>query len=387
MRLTWMTLGSVVAVCVAVAFASGAGARGEMEAPVSVPPLVLEDFEAAPLGARPFLWKERGGELAGATVRTVRAPLDGDNANKALQFAYAFPAAFDAGQGIEVGPAGQALPGSLTAFTMQVHGDGSANAIGLRLRDRNGERFEWRVAIGWKDWKAVEIPLVAGTARRSGTPANGVLDLPLTFEAVRLSRQPAGQAKGEVMVDNLAAVCRVAKVLSLYDAGEGVKPEAWKAVRNRSTVGLAAESLVPRNGKDVPALKLEYEYENTPDSSVEYQRALPAGDGHGTLIAEVFGDGSNNVLRFRMLDREDRPWQATWAGVLVDWSGWKTLYLDTRTLMEPEGRDPTKRMEKFPAKFYSLILDDCSASDGLPGVESGRKGEIYLGRLLFGTER
>jgi hypothetical protein len=71
----------------------------------------------------------------------------------------------------------------------------------------------------------------------------------------------------------------------------------------------------------------------------------------------------------------------------VDWSGWKTLYLDTRTLKDPTATDPTALLEKFPVKFQSLILDDCSPGDGLPGVESGRMGEIYVGKILFCSEK
>jgi carbohydrate binding protein with CBM11 domain len=353
----------------------------------TVPPLILEDFEAAALSTRPYLWKNQGGTAVSATVGAEKAELDGVAANKALKFEYAFGTTFDASHGVETGPGGQPLPGSLTGISMMVFGDNSKNAIALRVKDKAGETFEWQIPVAWTGWKKVLYPMNPRTAARGGTRANGAMDLPISLDLVRVARVMGGARKGEMMIDNLTAVCDFGKVATLYDTAGGVKLDGWTAKKNRSLTGNIADSLVPRGGKDVAVLKFEYAYENAADSSVEFSKTIPAGDGHGTLIAEVFGDGSNNVLRFRMLDGQDHVWQGTWANVLVDWSGWKTLYIDTRTLKDPAAIDPNAVMEKFPTKFYSLIIDDCSASDRLPGVESGRAGEIYLGRLMFASAK
>jgi hypothetical protein len=371
---------------------TGARSLEEGAAPPMEMSLRLENFEGTTLGARPFLWEEKktGGE---ATIGAEKAELGGMASNKALKLEYAFTGAFNASQAVEAGPGlrpgtgGQTLPGGIRSLSLMVLGDGGKNEVALVLKDRQGELFEWRRPIPAAGWDRVVFPLDPRFALRTGSKANGVLDLPLTFEAVRIVRRPDGAAKGEVMVDNLTAECTFAKVTTLYDTTEGVKPEVWKVTRNHAVSGAAGESLVPRNGKDEPALKLEYGYENGTDASVEFAGTRVAGAGHGTLVAEVFGDGSNNLLRFRMLDGEDHVWQASWATLLVDWSGWKAVYLDTRTLKDPTARDPTALLTKFPVKFQSLIVDDCSASDGLPGVESGRMGEIYLGRLLFCLEK
>jgi hypothetical protein len=352
-----------------------------------LPPIVLENFETATVKAKPYLWKEGKQSASVAEIGAAQTPLNNDNGNKALTYEYTFSGAFDPADGLEAGPMNQALPGSLSGFVMMVHGDGSKNAIGVRLKDKAGETFEWRIPVTWTGWQKTQVPLDPKLAFKAGTRGNGTLDYPLVFEVVRVSRTQTGARKGEIMVDDVTAVCKFVKVFSLYDTAQGVNPDQWKANRNRSTIGLLADSLVPRNGKDQAVLKMEYEYENGQDASVEFSRTLPCGEGHGTLIAEVCGDGSNNVLRFRMLDGADQVWQQTWASILVDWSGWKTLYLDTRTLRQPNGPDPTAAPDKLPLKFYSIVLDDCSASDALPGVESGRKGEVFLGRLLFGSEK
>lgn len=370
----------------AAALAAGPGRTQQPGDAPALPPLVLENFEAAVQGARPYLWKEgRQSGVSQYKIGAQRTPLNNDSANKALKYEHSFTGAFNPADGVEAGPMKQALPGSLEGLKLMVHGDAGKNLLGVRLKDSAGETFEWRVPVTWTGWKAVSIPLNPAAALKAR--GDGKLDVPLTLEVVRVARSPGGSRKGEVMIDDLTAVCKFAKVSTLYDVAKGVHPELWKANRHHARIGLVADSFVQRDGQDIPALKLEYEYESGEDASVEFQRIIPAGDGHGTLIAEVYGDGSNNVVRFRLLDGADGVWQGTWAGYLVDWSGWKTLYIDTRTLRQPQGPDPTAAPEKFPLKFSSLIVDDCSASDNLPGVESGRKGEVYLGRLLFGLEK
>lgn len=346
--------------------------------------LVLEDFESAALRQKPYLWKENKSAAQQATIGAVAADLDGDSGNKALQIDYTFPAAFAADQVVEAGPVRQTLPGSLAALELAVRGDEGKNGLSVRIRDRLGETFEWRRTVDWKGWQKVTLPLDPAAALRSmDGKSDGKLDPPAVFEFVRLSRLRGGARTGSIAVDNLVAVTRPARIHRLFDVADGVHPERWRANRNRATIGVVAESLVPRDGKEIPALKLEYEYEPGEDSSVEYQCSLPAGAGHGTLVVDLYGDGSNNLVRFRMLDGQDRVWQGTWTLALVDWSGWKTIYIDTRTLREVNGQDPGAMIDRFPVKFHSLLLDDCSGSDALPGVESGRKGEVFLGRILY----
>jgi hypothetical protein len=380
----------VVALLASWAAGAADAQQPETAAPV-VPAVLIEDFENISLGARPFLWNEQKASAMRGTMGVEKANIDDNDSNRGLQFAYQFPAAYAAGQAIETGPMGrldhpQPLPGSITDITMTVYGDNSSNAVALRISDRQGEQFEWQRPFDSGKWSLVKFTLDPASAQPSGAGGNGKLDVPLKLEALRLVRTPNGQPRGEVVVDNITALCHFSKVVTLYDTTGGVKPEGWRAVPHRAVKGEVAETQLPRLGKDVPALKLEYEYEPNGDASVEFARTTPAGAGHGTLVAEVFGDGSNNVLRFRMLDGDGRVWQADSATVLVDWAGWKTLYLDTRTLRDAEGRDPTAVISKFPVSFHSLVVDDASASDRLPGVESGRKGEIYVGRLLFCSE-
>jgi hypothetical protein len=361
--------------------------------PATVPPLVLEDFEGTTLGSRPYLWKEEKKNASEATIGAERTELDGNDANKALKFEYEFGASFNAAHNVEVGPGlrgvstGQDLPGSLTGVALMIYGDNSKNSLGLRVKDRTGESFTWQLPITWSGWKKAVVPIDPRLATKGGTRGNGALDPPLTFEAITVQRQQAGARKGEVMVDNLEAQCKFAKVATLLDSVGPVNPVGWKASRNRAQVGEITDTLRPRGGKDVPVLTFQYKYENSGDASVEFAKTISAGDGHGTLILDVFGDGSNNVLRVRMLDGQDHVWQATWATILVDWAGWRSVYVDTRTLRDTAGNDPTAMLDKFPVKFHSVVVDDCSPKDNLPGVESGREGDICIGRILYCAEK
>lgn len=376
------------ALCGVTAAALAGAPAGYTQTASTVPPLIVEDFEASALGSRPYLWKEGKENVAGVTIGSEKVELEGNKSNKGLKYEYSFSGSFANGQGAEAGPLTQSLPSSLTAISMMVHGDSGKHNIALRVRDRAGETFEWQVPVTWTSWRKVNFPITPQNAVRTGSRANGMIDLPVQLEAVRLVRTAAGARKGEVMIDNLTGVCQFGKVETLYDTSAGAKLDGWKANRVRSVIGSFDQTLVQRGADDVPVLKMEYEYEFGADSQVEFTRTLPTGAaGHGTLIAEIFGDGSNNVMRLRMLDGADKPWQAVIPTILVDWSGWKTIYLDTRFLRPIEGDDPSAMIDKFPVKFYSIVLDDASAKDNLPGVESGRKGEIFLGRLLFCADK
>src|SRR5579864_9386543 len=99
------------------------GRTQQAPAAAPLPPIILEDFEAATLGSRPYLWKEIKANAADATIGAERAELDGNDANKALKIEYTFAGAFDAAHGVDAGPLGQPLPGSLTAIEMMVNGD------------------------------------------------------------------------------------------------------------------------------------------------------------------------------------------------------------------------------------------------------------------------
>jgi hypothetical protein len=370
-----------------------AGHTLQADAAAQVPPLVIEDFEGTTLGSTPYLWKPARQNPSNATIGAERAELDGNDANKALKFEYEFSAAFNPSHSVEVGPGlrgvstGQDLPSSLTGISMMIYGDNSKNTLALRVKDRTGETFTWHLPLNWTGWKKAVVPMDPRLAVKGGTRGNGALDLPLTFETLSIQRQQAGARKGEVMVDNLVAQCKFAKVTTLLDSNGPVVLEGWKAIRNRAQVGEITDTLRPRGGKDVPVLTFQYKYENSGDASVEFSKVIPAGDGHGTLVLDIFGDGSNNILRVRMLDGQDHIWQATWATILVDWAGWRSVYVDTRTLRDTAGSDPTAILDKFPVKFYSVIVDDCSPKDNLPGVESGREGDIALGRILFCSDK
>lgn len=361
------------------------GRSGAAPQEPAVPPLTVEDFESATLGARPFLWKEdRAGEKD-AVIGVERMALDGNDVNKALKFDYDFTRSAASRTGLGAGPGEQPLPGGIAGLSAMVYGDASGNAMGLRLRDRGGKLYTWWTPVTWTGWKKVRISLDPAAADHNGAGGKGAPEMPLALDTVRIERRPGAAAKGAIFVDEITAECEFGAVSTLYDTSDGVKLDGWKAIRNRATAGEVGETTAPRAGREIPVLKLAWEYENGADSSVEWVNPLPAGAGHGTLVMEIFGDGSNNLLRFRMQDGADRIWSANLPTLLIDWSGWKTVYINTRTLRGPEGGAAV--MTRFPVKFYSLAVDDVSPSDHLPGVESGRKGELYVGRILYCREK
>src|SRR5437588_4824639 len=135
----WRSAGWLLGAAAACAVVQ-TGARSLEVAPASPTELSirLEDFEGTTLGARPYLWDEKK-DGAEATIGAEKAEREGMAANKALKFAYAFPAAFNASQAVEAGPGlragtgGQALPGGIKSLSLMVLGDGGKNAVALSV--------------------------------------------------------------------------------------------------------------------------------------------------------------------------------------------------------------------------------------------------------------
>jgi hypothetical protein len=111
---------------------------------------------------------------------------------------------------------------------------------------------------------------------------------------------------------------------------------------------------------------------------------MTAGGGHGTLLAEVFGDASNSVIRLRFIDQGGQFWEG--APAVVSWAGWKTIYADTRSLRSAGPRSLAPVDLRLPARFYSLLVEAATPAMAASGIESAGSGELGLGRIQFGSE-
>ncbi len=341
--------------------------------------LVLEDFESPALGGLPLGWNvtRSAGVAAGAGVE--RKEPTGIGGTKALKFDYTFPAGGGAAW-VHTGPGSQSLPGGLGGLSAWIRGDSSGNTLSMRCVDRDGEQFEIPVRVDWSGWKRVDFAL-SGAVVTGGGAKNGVPDVPFTFQGIRLARAAGAVPRGEILLDLVTAECRYSRLATLYDPASGVRPELWKATMTRSRVARASAGSVVRAGRPAPALQLEWEHEGAPGAAVEFTRNLDLGPDApgGTLIAEVFGDGSQAWLQFLLRDARGRRLGGRSAGFLVDWSGWRTVYVDMRTLFGAAAA--------VPAAFEGIAVVPVSTSDALPGVETSRRGELYLGRVLYGSNR
>ena len=350
-------------------------------------PIVLEDFENGALNTAPYGWKEQmDGVQSGKFLVTAQPEVRGNN-RKAGKIEYKFLAAASATQHVGGGP-NLVLPGNVQSIEMDVVGDNAGNAVAVLIRDAEGETFEYRAPVDFEGAKAVSIPLAPAPAKSTGETKNGKLDGPLTLQAVRVQRLPAGKAEGEILIDEIAAKCDypASKVSVVFDPNAAGADEGWKTVGARLEASATSPGRVKYGAATVNALKCDYKYEGNAGLGTaycEYTRLLPAGNGQGTLLLDLYGDGTNNILRFRLADAGDRVWHGTWTGILVNWVGWRTVYIDTRTLKNPNDPDPTATLKQFPVRFQAFVVDDVSREDNMPEIDSGREGELYLGRILF----
>ena len=381
-----MALGAAAALSAAAGAALGPipSQAQDAESPLQ---LTIEDFEAAPLGRTPYLWKTAAKNALGSEVGAEVVREDGVRKGKRLNFKYSFGKTASGNDYLSAGPGRRPLPGNLQAIVTTLTGDGAGNTFFLRLRDRTGERFDYGGRVSWTGPKRIRLRLMPPPKGSVGGNRNGKLDLPLTFDRVGVRRASGGKRMGTLGVGPLLAEVKFPQVQTLYDAAKSLDQGAWRAVGRNATVNEIGNQIQKYRGEDRPVLRLGYSYQAEGDASVEFRRTLTAGAGHGTFLLDVFGDGSNNILRVRAEDGTGRVFQANIPSILVDWAGWKTIYLDTRTLRDPNAVDPDEVMSKFPVKFHSLVVDDVSGRDQLPGVESGRTGELFLGRIAFAGEK
>ena len=370
---------------IAAALLSLPGPSQAQDAP-AIAPMMIEDFEAAPLGRPPYLWKVNSKNASGSKVGAVLQRKDGKRIGKALKFDYRFGSKSSSTDYLAAGPERRALPGNMLAITTTVTGDGSGNAIFLRLRDRTGERFDYFFRVTWSDARQVTFKPLPAPKGSVGGNRNGKLDFPISFDRVGVRRVTGAKREGEITFAALKAIVKYPSVNVLYDVTKSLDQAAWRAVGSNSNVHDIGNQTLKLDDENQAVLKMGYSY-NEGDASVEYRRTMRAGDGHGTFIMRIYGDSSNNVLRFRAQDGGGRVFQATIPTILVDWAGWKTIYIDTRTLRDPNAVDPDEVMSNFPVSFRGIVVDDVSGRDQLPGVESGRTGELFLAQVLFANHK
>lgn len=92
----------------------------------------------------------------------------------------------------------------LEQLTLDVKGDSTFNTLYLRLRDATGEVFMYRMGtLDDPSWTSMSVDLSSTPAHVDGGNENGILDAPLSFYRLAVTRNGSQPAVGEVKLDNL----------------------------------------------------------------------------------------------------------------------------------------------------------------------------------------
>jgi hypothetical protein len=155
--------------------------------------------------------------------------------------------------------------------------------------------------------------------------------------------------------------------------------DAWQIVADGDSKVASTQTLslaAPPDGPPAPGvacLKIAYAFE----VGWKFARLVPRTEGlkkiAGTARALglwVFGDGSGNRLRLRIMDSTGQTFQP--AGEKVDWRGWRYVEMPTAAFSQAEhwgGANDGK--VHYPIRWDTLLLIDSSANQKT-------QGEIYI---------
>jgi hypothetical protein len=89
------------------------------------------------------------------------------------------------------------IAGRPSALLVLVNGDGSGSRLRCRVQDSKGEVFQPDgIAVSWKGWKPIRLPVDGRESRHWGGDGDGVIDYPLSWDSLFLIDAPPGGSAG-----------------------------------------------------------------------------------------------------------------------------------------------------------------------------------------------
>ena len=89
------------------------------------------------------------------------------------------------------------IPGKPTALLVAVNGDASGSRVRCRVKDAKDEVFQPEgIAVSWKGWKQIRLPVDGRESRHWGGNNDGILDYPITWDSIFLVEAPPGGSSG-----------------------------------------------------------------------------------------------------------------------------------------------------------------------------------------------
>lgn len=197
---------------------------------------------------------------------------------------------FNANQAYAVAERALPIDGTPSALAIWIKGDNTGNIWKFRFKDKNGETFQTDLGPIADSWTYKQFTLGADSAIVSWD-GNGVIDYPISFNAVVLDRQ-SGSASGEGVIDDIVAITGGADLFA-YQFGDTVA--YWKVSGSGSAVLCGAS----RDFKEEPSYASGVSCTDTPktDSSSSTTTAKASPKSKASLVAKVAVDAAKSVYR------------------------------------------------------------------------------------------
>jgi hypothetical protein len=268
---------------------------------------------------------------------------------------------------------------------VELLGDDSGNRAGCVLVDRTGERLFYHLAeLNGSEWVTAEAKLTFPEAHWDGNN-DGIPDYPLRLGSIVVTARPgARRTVGRVLVDRIEAVCDFAtQGTNVLCALDDPRQPPWQIMGRGHDIAELSQADDPQE-PGAKVTKLTFGLKPPPEKtevSVGMTAKLQAPlEFPGTILLDVFGDNSKQMLVFGATDATGAAWHGWYPPLLVDWEGWRTVYLFTGgTTWRSAAEDDPDRTGRYPLKLDGIALVLPS-----PDVAEARlKGLILLRKLRF----
>ena len=162
-------------------------------------PSFMEDWVQAAGSLRNFQVDLEGASAKDQAwlTRRMGSPAVGERSNepKALSCSYRLESG---GKYLRIMPVSRReISGKPSALLVAVNGDGSGSWIRCRVKDAKDEVFQPEgIAVSWKGWKQIQLPVDGRESRHWGGNKDGVMDYPITWDSLFLVEAPPGGSSG-----------------------------------------------------------------------------------------------------------------------------------------------------------------------------------------------
>ncbi|MBI2298432.1 MAG: hypothetical protein HYU66_05670 [Armatimonadetes bacterium] len=236
------------------------------------------------------------------------------------------------------------MPLRLAKFHAWVLGDGSGNAINVRLVDASGETHQFQLGrAGFVGWRKLSAP-ISDRGLSWGGDNNGRLDPPLRLGLLLVDSQRR-QAEGDIWFDDLS-----------YELEESTDPDWALPLTPPGPARLEGENLKPgtRLAAGAPGhWDLAYQFDGgaAPEHAlIRLDAPVPRADA---LAVWATGDGKGQILRFQLRDAGGETHQITFGPIL--WAGARRCEVPVRAT-EHWGGDNNGQLD-LPLTLSNLVVD------------------------------